>query len=84
MGRSLVASVEDPSTGMKRNPICFSDLGISGDKHDERTRITMLPVCLDDLWVLLVKRSHNFEEVEAVFFVAATILTQPGYFLHLD
>lgn len=38
---------------------------------------------LSELWGSVAKRSSSLEVANAVFFVAATILTQLGYFLHL-
>ena len=39
---------------------------------------------LGELWGSIKKRSSSIEAAEAAFFVAATILTQLGYFFHFD
>ena len=86
MGR-MVACVEDSSTGMERKPLCLPNHGISSHKRVKRARITLLPVHRRQTprrtLGLSSKAILRLGRWERRLFVAATILNQLGYFLHL-
>ena len=83
----MVACVEDSSTGMEGKPLWLPNPGLSSQNA---LRDLGLPCSqyiddrhLGELWGSVAKRSSRLDAANAAFFVAATILTQLGYCLHL-
>ena len=67
--------------GWKESPYVYQTLGSVARYIDDRQYIDDRH--LGELWGSVKKRSSSLEAANSAFFVAATILTQLGYFLHL-
>ena len=82
-----MACLENAPSRMEREPLCYQTLGQVAT-HTLRNYGIPCSQYIDDrhlgeLWGTQIKRNSSFDAANCAFFVAGTLLTQLGYFLHL-
>ena len=85
--RRLVACLENAPSGMERKPLCLSEIIGQVATHTLRNYGIPCSQYIDDrhlgeLWGTQIKLNFSFDAANCAFFVAGTLLTQLGYFLH--
>ena len=84
-----MASVASAPSGMEGKSLYLSD--VRSSRHAYVTGFSGMPCSqyiddrhLGELWGSTFKRISSFDAANCAFFMAATLLTQLGYFLHIS